>query len=368
MTETFHEEAEERLTAEEEKETEEMWKEEQLRRTDPPAYELLMVQKQARTFNTLAMNQGQLLGRGYRSELTAPYPSTILMTMPTATGSETNMRASFTSNSYMPPPTIERTMQTLDPAVTFTEPQVMPVTGPGIMATAQRVTKPISLVTVTPSTEPVLGLNTRVEQRSFSEAPGYGGSPTIRTPSGSVRAESESITEDLSKEIRFDRAAIRRGTKSVIESALQKQVDLGQLVVTSIPDVADTLASSMERNAYKRSKNEEHYQRTLQAYVGQLVKSGGHSIALVNKAEETLAAKMNRSMAPVQLPASPRVSNSGDPPLAEDAANASDAPPAGNDGERVGSLIHSPPSRALDLTQFPSLAGLMQREANRKTG
>lgn len=367
LTETFHEEVEERLTAEEEKETEEMWKEEQLRRTDPPAYELLMSQKQARTFNDLAMNQGQLLGRGHRSELTAPYPSTSFMTMPTATGSEANMSASVTSSSYMPPPTIERTMQTFDPA-TFTGPQVMPVTGPGRMATAPRVTTPIGLVTVTPSTEPVLGLNTRVEQRSFSEAPGYGGSPTIGTPSGSVRAESESITEDLSKEIRFDRAAIRRGTKSVIESALQKQVDLGQLVVTSISDVAETLASSMERNAYKRSKNEEHYQRTLQAYVGQLVKSGGHSIALVNKAEETLAAKMNRSMAPGQLPASPRVSNSGDPPLAEDAANASDAPPAGNDGERVGSLIHSPPFRALDLTQFPSLAGLMQREANRKTG
>jgi len=368
LTETFHEEVEERLTAEEERETEEMWKEEQLRRTDPPAYELLMLQKQTRTMHDLALHQELLLGRAHGSELTAPYPSTNSMTTPTVPGSEADRRTLFPSSSYMPPPTIERSMQPFDSAVTFTEPQALSVTGPNTMTTAQRVTTPIGLVKVMPSTEPVLGLNTRVEQRSFSEVPGYGASPTIKSSSGPVRADSESITEDLSKEIRFDRAAIRSGTKSVIESALQKQVDLGQLVVTSIPDVADTLASSMERNAYKRAKNEEHYQRTLRAYVGQLTKAGGDSVALVDKAEETLAAKFRRSVAPCQPPTSPKVSNSGDPTLAEDAANRSDRPATSKDGERVGSLVHSPSYRAPDLAQFPSLAGLMQREANRKAG
>ncbi|MCJ1248166.1 hypothetical protein MMC30_005383 [Trapelia coarctata] len=383
LTETFHEEVFEPLTAEEEKEADQLIEEEQLRRTDPEAYSKLIQRKQAIALNAPAMNQEQSLGRGPGLETTALYPSTIGREMPGANVSEADRMASIPSSSYMPPPHVARSVQTSGSATTLTDRQAVPTpvsdkvtaTVQGVhtsigQATAQRVTTPIGQVTNMPNIQPVLGLNTQVEQRSLSESLEGHGSPTMRTPSRSVRAESEPVNERLSNELRHNRETVRRHSKSIIEAAIQKQVELGQIVVTSVPDIAEILATSVEKHAYGGAKNEAQYDQILKESLTKCVRLET-SRALIDKAEERLeekSAKSRRSARPSLPPPSPVVSNSGESPLAQGVSDRSKTPTTSKDGETVGSLVHSALSKPPNLAPFPSLAGMMQREANRKTG
>ena len=344
LTETYHEEVEEPLTAEEKKETEQMVEEEQLRRTDFAAYSKLIQQKQAKALDNLALHQAQLLGLRPGSDTTAPFPSTVQMTMPRATLAEVDRRVS------------------LPITASATSTQAM---------SARRVDMPSDQAIVVPNMEPVLGPNTRVEQRSLSEALDEVRSPKIGKPSASGRAESEPINEGLSEEIRKNRDSTRRRNRTILEVAFLKQVELGQLAVKSVSDVAESLATSTERHAYRGAKDGAHYKQILEASLGQLVIPGQVTRALVNRTEEKLASKsarVRRFVAPSQPPASPRVSNSGDHPLAENVSSRSTTPATSTDVERVRSFIHPPLSETPDLAQFPSLAGMLQREANRKTG
>lgn len=356
-----------------------MREEEQLRRTDPAAYIKMIHRKQTMPANgpTMtaagpAINHEQLLRQGPGLETTAPYPSTVATTLPRMNESEVYIRASIPSNSYMPPPNIARTVQTSVSAATFTDPRAVSATSPiRVTPSARRVSMPIGQAIPKPSVEPVLGPNTRVEQCSFSESLEEVGPPAIRTPSSSVRAESEPVNERLSEEVRSKRETVRQQSKSTVEAAIQRQVELGKIVVTSVPDIAEILAHSMERHAYGNAESELQYNRILNNSLAKFAREEQGSKVLVDKAEEKRMAKSTkgrRSAAPSQPPPSPGVSNSGQLPLAQAASNRSTTPATSKDGETVGSLVHSPLSKPPDLAAFPALAGLMQKEANRKTG
>ena len=384
LTETFHEEVYEPLTAQEEKEKAAIREREQLRRTDPVAYNQMIQRQQTMpsigppmppTDLTVpapgptthvkgpAINPEQFLERRLGQETGAPRRFMVATTMSRVNGSEVDRR--------MPLPILDPTVQISSSVETSTDPQAVSNSGPvRVRAIAHRVTTPTGQASITPSVEPVLGPNTRVEQRSFYESLEDFGSPTIRTPS-SVRAESEPVNEHLPKEVRSKRETVRHQSKSILEAALQKQVEVGKLAATNIPDIAEILAISIERHAYSKALDEIQYNQVLSNSLSKLTQNAEGSQGLVDRAEEKRREKLakgRRSVSCTEQPPSPRISSSGQLPLAQDVSNGSATPAASEDGDTVGCLVYSPLFKPPDLTAFPALAGMMKREANRRTG
>lgn len=114
---------------------------------------------------------------------------------------------------------------------------------------------------------------------------------TSATAAAAARASAPSIPSPLTTPIVAldQRAAIRRRHTIIVESFLQSQLEVGRISVTSVHDVAQGLACSMERHVYRKAKSGDEYQSLLRFSLRQLMRPE-IARALINSAEERIAA------------------------------------------------------------------------------
>ncbi|MCJ1478657.1 hypothetical protein MMC13_007338 [Lambiella insularis] len=405
LTETFHQEVEEPLTAEEEREAKQMASDERLRRTDPAAYEKVRVRRLAE----LAEQQAKAL-----RPIPAPMEAQTFVLNPNL-NMETPPASSAMTNREWEELRLKRQKQAelhSLPSLTHSlasSAQVRPSGDlPGmseILAAATRAAMAPSPVTA-PSTsrssnnirvqtrssdsmDPVLGLNTRIRERSLPESPERdvlphtqdatssrnaiprGGASERGSPIPSIhsRASTEPFRNSLTDLQPERRDQLRRDNESVLANVIWSEMALGTITVPNVPEVAAILSESMDRHAYKNACSVEHYHVLLATSIGHLREPGRDFQGIITQAQRRLAKNStSRSGSRSALEQETRLREA--PVSGTPAGELPATPVPGHGAESVGVTVPSPitPLPLHTTSSYPSSVGLLDRETNRKPG
>ncbi|MCJ1250192.1 hypothetical protein MMC30_007418 [Trapelia coarctata] len=119
-------------------------------------------------------------------------------------------------------------------------------------------------------------------QRDITEDSTATTAPGASPPSSPLRSTELILSVDR-------RDAIRLQNTALIENFLQSQLEVGQILVTNVHKVSQGLGHSIERHVYRKANSEDEYQSLLKSSLRQLMRPGT-AMALINKAEERIAA------------------------------------------------------------------------------
>ena len=382
------------MTAEERQETEQMVKDEQLRRTNPKAYEKVREQRQAEQ----AREQMQLPNQRLPIN-----DGGLSSTAPTTSGLPT----------YMSPYT------TMAESTHFERPEPMTVAMDSALIRAQiQELSTTHTLSLTPninsnlsSIEPVLGARTRVVENNASRSPeredslippqhsppqqqvasaelGEGlvlsnldkatelNTRSAVTPSSASPTGSEPVTDGLRPINHGLKEVARKEAIASIAPVIAEHVAKGTFIQWVGQHVNEALASSIIRHADRTTTNENEYWESVRDAVRNILARGDTSDALVAEAHRKVKLKLSKKLEAIASNTVPDEGSNGRggdqiQSLAEkDGVNRDLSPTPAKEGKRVGARIRLPLllPPTFSQSQYPSLAGLLDREANRNRG
>ena len=403
LSETFHQEVEEPLTAEERQETEQMVKEEQLRRTDPKAYDRFLEQRLA------GQIKAQMLSLTQRPPQSVPGPpSTAHATtgLPNSMPEPDAMTGLEVTRNYMPSPIVQQTRRIGEPKSTAVG------TGPGQtriekqgLSTAHTLSPAQNMDTNVPGLEPILGGNTRVAEHVASQSPErrnfliepqhslpqiqiapaeFGNSLDISnsntaaenftkspvTTSLRSRTRPETLTDDIHKRILYSVEDLC----TLLAPVIAEHIEKGNCDRSVANTICRTLASSILRHSERTTTTQDEYLNSVHEAV-RSVQSGEESVPLVQKASRKILKRSQQQGTVVSSTSPSERSNSLAPDQTRSMATGSgvdhgQSPTSVTVRERVGAQFSSPLLQppAFSHSQYPALAGMLDREANRNSG
>jgi hypothetical protein len=407
LTETFHVEVDESLTAEEAKETEELIKEEKLRRSDPVAYELRKAKKAKAiadsNYEESVRQQNELLAQsapqrrflnGPKPEVTAlpstrPQKGVDRATAPQVVDLTTNEPSSTASGAPVTSDPIavsnySNISQVPTNLQLFSTPSESLLTNAGSSASGFKGPRDLPTPKL-PNLDPVLGGRTRIGDGS----PGGAGArtplpdtakattPRLHSRNNSISTEhikssTPSLNLAVSANVNDGRAIVREETAALISAHLESQKELGLLTVTDPQRVASMLAATMERLAYKDASGDEHYYMELEESRKKITHRKGRALQgfidpAIQRIERESAPRPARAInSPLSIDTIPdqAVTRSPTMILGREPTHFENGSPSSPTAGRLRSGIASPlgigePYRP----PYPALAGMMQRES-----
>ena len=386
-----------------------MVKDEQLRRTDPKAYEKVRGQRQA------DQAREQILLLSQRLPINGPGPpSTSHSTagLPTYMPPHDPMAELSALSNYMPSLVAHQTMGFEGPESTAVS-TGLPSTRTQTQAFSAAYT-PSPMPNINrniPSIEPVLGINTRILEHVTAKSPEREDSliqpqhslPQLQvasaefeqglvlsspdkaaelnrrsavTPSSASRTGSEPLANGLPSINYGLREVARKEVVASIAPVIAEHVARVTFNPWVGKQVSEALASSIIRHAERTTTNENEYWESVHEAIRNVLTRGDTSDALVLEANRKVLLKLSKHQEAIAASTFPsKGSHSGGSDQTRqftenDGVDRGLSPTSAKEGERVGVRFHSPLllPHTFSQSQYPSLAGLLDREANRNSG